>query len=76
MKIEKGSRIGQLLDGTHQREMAAFLAKPDAFPPEQVAEAMRSVVDAAWEESDPGGFSHTHTTRSEAVRVQKGNVLK
>lgn len=76
MKIEKGSRIGQLLDGTHQRHMDTFLAQPNALPPKQVAEAMRSAVDRAWQESDPGGFHHAHASRSEAVRAGKDNILK
>lgn len=71
MKIEKGSRVARLLDGTHQRQMAAFLAQPNAFPSDRVAQAVREATDDAWHESDPAGFRHEHTTRSEAAEARK-----
>lgn len=68
MKIKSGSRIAQLLDGTHQRQIDALLAQPNVFPSERVSEALRSATDDAWEQSDPGGFHHLHPSRSEAAR--------
>lgn len=71
MKIERGSRIAQLLDGTHDRRLGELLAQPNVIPPEQVAAAIRSATDDAWHESDPAGFRHTHATRAEAVEARK-----
>jgi hypothetical protein len=74
MKIKKGSRIVQLLNGTHQRQMDALLAQPNVFSPERVAEALRSATDDAWEQSDPEGFRHFHASRSEAARARKSTL--
>lgn len=50
MKIPRDSRVSSLLDGSHAKRVAGFLAQPNAFDPTLVRAALNTAIQEASKE--------------------------